>query len=122
MVGRDWDFHMDGRPVLVVEDEALIRDVVVLALSSEGYLVDEAVNGAEGLQAVEARRPSLVVLDLQMPVLDGWGFARALHQAGYDPPILLISANTSGSARAVADIGAAGFLAKPFAMMDLFGC
>ena len=112
---------MDSRPVLVVEDDAPIRAAMVLALTDD-YLVDEAVNGAAGFQAVEARRPSLVVLDLHMPVLDGWGFARALHEAGYDPPILIVTANINEAANAVVDIGAVGFLAKPFAIADLLGC
>ena len=113
---------MDGRPVLIVEDDAPIRDAMVLALLSQDYLVDEAVDGAAGLQAVEARRPSLVVLDLHMPVLDGWGFAQALHEAGFDPPILIVTANTNEAQDAVVDIGAVGFLAKPFAVTDLLGC
>jgi DNA-binding response OmpR family regulator len=113
---------MDSRPVLVVEDDAPIRDAVVFALQCEDYAVEEAADGAAALRSVEARSPSLVVLDLHMPVLDGWGFARALHRAGYDPPILIMTANTSEAPRAVVDIGAVGFLAKPFAIGDLLGC
>jgi len=113
---------MDGRPVLVVEDDTSIRDAMVLALLSEDYGVDEAANGAAGLHAVEACRPSLVVLDLHMPVLDGWGFARGLHEAGFDPPILIVTANANEAPQAVENIGAVGFLAKPFDVADLLRC
>jgi two-component system, chemotaxis family, chemotaxis protein CheY len=81
----------------------------VLALSFAGYAVDAAADGAAGLHAVEARRPSLVVLDLHMPVLDGWGFARELKAGGFDPPILIVTANRNEAVAAVADIGAVWF-------------
>ena len=93
-----------------------------MALSFEGYVVDAAADGAAGVHAVEARRPSLVVLDLHMPVLDGWGFARELKAAGFDPPILIVTANHNEAAAAVADIGAVGYLTKPFDVNDLLGC
>jgi two-component system, OmpR family, response regulator MprA len=63
-----------------------------------------------------------VVLDLHMLVLDGWGFAREVKAAGYDRPILIITANVEEAAGAVVDIGAVGFLAKPFVLDDLLGC
>jgi DNA-binding response OmpR family regulator len=113
---------LDGRPVLVVEDDAAIRATIALALAFEGYAVDAATNGAEAFRAVEARRPSLVVLDLHLPELDGWGFAQALKAAGYDPPILIVTANTTEATKAVVAIGAVGFLAKPFDVSDLLGC
>ena len=88
----------------------------------EGYDTDAAADGAAAFRAIEAQRPSLVVLDLHMPVLDGWGFARKLKAAGYDPPILIITANTNEAPAAAADIGAVGFLAKPFVVSDLLDC
>jgi two-component system chemotaxis response regulator CheY len=60
--------------ILVVEDQADIRGMMSLWLTSQGYEVAEACNGAEGLELLATRRISLVLLDLQMPVMDGWAF------------------------------------------------
>ena len=69
--------------VLVVDDEADIRATVSAMLEIEGYDVDEAANGADALHARRgARRPDLILLDMRMPVLDGWGFASELRRRG----------------------------------------
>jgi two-component system, chemotaxis family, chemotaxis protein CheY len=65
--------------VLVVDDDPKIRELVSDLLSMEGYTVYTATNGADGLRLLERTTPRLVVLDIRMPVLDGWGFARALR-------------------------------------------
>ena len=107
-----------GRPILVVDDDKAVRDVVSLTLLLDGYPVREATNGAEALKIIEAEPPSLVVLDMQMPELDGWGLAHELQARHLDPPILVMTAG--GNARSAAGaIGAAGFVSKPFALADL---
>ena len=108
--------------VLVVDDDTYIRDVVAQLLASEGYAVEEAANGAEALRIVTetARRPDLILLDLMMPVMDGWEFARRLqeHRPRLDIPIIVLSA-----ARLPADrlgvTGAEAVLAKPFDLDEL---
>ena len=60
--------------VLVVEDDATIRSTIAEAIAEEGYRVLTATNGLEGLQEVRSGAPDAVLLDLMMPVLDGWGF------------------------------------------------
>jgi len=65
------------RRVLVVEDTPAVRQLLVLALTDEGYRVQAAVHGAHALQLLETLAPCLILLDLRMPVLDGYGFARA---------------------------------------------
>ena len=62
------------RQILVVEDDASIRGLVSDLLRDDGYQVSEACNGAEALDAVREQRPDLIVLDLMMPVMDGWTF------------------------------------------------
>lgn len=109
---------MSERPILVVDDDPSILMTVSEILDLEGYAVETAENGAEALRAVERTSPSLVLLDMRMPVLDGWSFARELGERGLKLPILVMTA--AQSARDWADeIGAEGYLAKPFDLFDL---
>jgi len=104
--------------VLVVDDELAIRDVVSDALQLEGYPVATAANGFEALEILEHERPKVILLDMRMPLLDGWGFARELKLRGIQVPIVVLTA--AQNARRWADeIGAASYLAKPFDLNDL---
>lgn len=104
--------------ILVVDDDPGILSTVAEVLDLEGYSVQTATNGAEALRAVDREEPCLVLLDMRMPVLDGWGFAQAVRERGLTLPIVVMTA--AQDARHWADeIGAAGFLAKPFELMDL---
>src|SRR4030088_1643140 len=80
--------------VLVVDDDPAIRGLVADALRSEGYAVDLAAHGREALDALRARRPATIVLDLMMPVMDGFSFIEACQkeQLCTDVPIVVISA------------------------------
>ncbi len=100
--------------VLVVDDDPDILDAVCDILSGEGYRVARARHGAEALDRVEEERPSVILLDLMMPVMDGVAFARALRRRprGDGIPIVVISAD--GNPHKAASVGASGFLAKPF--------
>jgi CheY-like chemotaxis protein len=86
---------MAGDPfILVVDDDADIRLTMRLVLQDEGYRVDEAQNGLEALEALRLRRPALIVLDLSMPVMNGYQF---LVKRGGDPamvsiPVVVLSA------------------------------
>ena len=109
---------MSQSPILVVDDDPSILTTISEVLDLEGYPVQTAINGAEALQAVERVRPSLVLLDMRMPVLDGWGFARALQERGLKLPILVMTAAQSAR-RWAEEIGADGHIAKPFDLPDL---
>ncbi len=99
--------------VLVVDDDPDILEAVGEILEGEGYRVDRARNGEEALARVEAERPSAVLLDLLMPVMDGFAVARALRErAGAPIPVVVISADAD-PARA-GELGAHGWLVKPF--------
>ena len=104
--------------ILVVDDDPTIRETVADILDDEGYSIQTASNGAEALQAIERTRPSLVLLDMRMPVLDGWSVARALKERGIALPIAVMPAAPDARLRA-AEIGADGYLAKPFDVPDL---
>jgi urea transport system substrate-binding protein len=104
--------------VLVVDDEPDIRATVTAMLEIEGYDVAEAVNGAEALAAVEAVPPDVILLDMRMPVLDGWGFASELRRRGHRTPIVVMTA-ARDAAHWAAEIAAAAFVSKPFGYDDL---
>ena len=63
--------------ILIVDDDESIRDMIEIVLAAEGYAVRTAPHGAAALEAVGECAPRLILLDMRMPVLDGWGFARA---------------------------------------------
>ena len=104
--------------VLVVDDEPDIRATVSAMLEIEGYAVAEAVNGAEALAAVETDPPDVILLDMRMPVLDGWGFASELRRRGHRMPIVVMTA-ARDAAHWAAEIAATAFVSKPFGYDDL---
>jgi len=109
---------VSGKSVLVVDDDPTILAAVSEFLDIEGYRVATATNGAEALDAVKQRHPAVVILDMRMPVLDGWGFVRALGDRGIHLPIVVMTAAQDASTWAD-EIGAAGFVAKPFEFDEL---
>ena len=106
-----------GRRVLVVDDDPDILDALSEILEVEGYDVQRARNGREALQRLEQGLPDLVLLDLMMPVMDGWEFARSLTPEAR-PPIIVLSADRNVSSKA-RELGALGWLAKPFELSEL---
>jgi CheY-like chemotaxis protein len=108
----------DHGPILVVDDDAAIRSAVRDVLESEGLPVETASNGADALEKVRRVEPRLVLLDMRMPVLDGWGFASALRERGVALPLVVMTAAADAS-RWAAEIGAIGVVAKPFGVTEL---
>ncbi|HEY3109013.1 MAG TPA: response regulator [Chloroflexota bacterium] len=104
--------------VLVVDDDEAIRSTVTQILEFEGYSVVAAADGAEALAAVEAELPCLVLLDMRMPILDGWGFAAALRKRGLKVPIAVMTA-AQNAQRWCDEIGGDACLAKPFDLDDM---
>jgi CheY-like chemotaxis protein len=105
--------------VLVVEDDDSIRDLVDLVLTSAGYEILTASDGAMALQVLGTVRPDLVLLDMRMPVMDGWELARQYRaMPGPHAPIVVMTAARDAAQRA-AEIDANGYLGKPFEMAEL---
>jgi two-component system chemotaxis response regulator CheY len=106
--------------VLVVDDDPAIRGLVAEALRGEGYTVDVAAHGREGLEAVRANRPQTVILDLMMPVMDGFSFLEACQREKLceDVPIVVISA-VHDVMRRVVERPVRACVAKPFDLDDL---
>jgi CheY-like chemotaxis protein len=86
-------------------------------LTIAGYDVEDAADGYEALERVAARRPDLILLDLMMPVLDGWTVLDRLREMRDPPPVVVVSAYLDRG-RAVA-AGAAGYINKPFRSAEL---
>lgn len=104
--------------VLVVDDDTSILDTVSAILTGEGYDVVSAASGEEALAAIARRRPVLILLDMRMPVMDGWAVARALRSQGISVPIVVMTAAESAK-RWADEVGAEGYLAKPFGLDEL---
>lgn len=105
-------------PILVVDDDPNMLEVIADILGDAGYTVETALNGAAALQVIEHLRPGLVLLDMRMPILDGWGFARELRERGVELPIVVMTA-AQDARRWAQEIGAQGFLGKPFELVAL---
>jgi DNA-binding response OmpR family regulator len=97
--------------VMVVDDDLALARMLRILFQSEGYDVVMAHDGQQALDRLATGTPSLVVLDLQMPVLDGRGFYREFRRRGYHSPVLLLSAYNSEAARE--ELGADASLGKP---------
>jgi CheY-like chemotaxis protein len=106
--------------ILVVDDEDSVRRLLLRIVAELDADVVEAANGLEALVSISARRPDLVLLDLMMPELDGWGVLERLRERPDPPPVLLVTARTDYPtfARAVRE-GAVGFIGKPFRLQEL---
>ena len=104
--------------ILVIDDDPAILTTVAEILHDEGYIVRQAGNGLEGLAALEQRPPALILLDMRMPVLDGWGFMRALRERKLEVPLVVMTA-AQDARRWAQEVGATGFLAKPFDLLEL---
>ena len=108
---------MSGKRVLVVDDDQDIRELLVSVLEDDGYQAKSAQNGREALDVLEHWKADVVVLDLMMPVMDGWTFADRMHEK-WDIPIVVISAATDVK-RHAGRVGAAGVIPKPFEIESL---
>ena len=106
--------------VLVVDDEATVRQALERALRLEGFAVVTAADGLEALSAVAQRPPSVIVLDVTMPRLDGVSVVRRLRSDGIDTPVCMLSARDEVEDRVAGlQAGADDYLVKPFAIAEL---
>ena len=110
---------MSAERILVVDDDESIRQIVRLCLTDEGFEVHEAWNGQAALRALDEFQPDLILLDLRMPVMDGWEFARRYASLpGPHVPIVAFVAALN-AAQECATLPAASILTKPFDLDDL---
>jgi CheY-like chemotaxis protein len=110
---------MTAAHILVVDDDPDMQDVMVLALEAGDYRVCRASNGQEALERVEECVPDLILLDMRMPVMDGWAFSAELRRRyGHEVPIVVCTAAEDAQRRA-REVGAVGCLSKPFELDEL---
>jgi two-component system, OmpR family, response regulator len=100
--------------VLIVDDDAHIRDFIGFVLEDEGYTVATASNGQRALESLAESTPAVVLLDLQMPVMNGWQLQTRLRDDHSTVPVVFMSARDDVAAQASL-YGACGSIAKPFA-------
>ncbi|ALC05321.1 Response regulator MprA [Corynebacterium deserti GIMN1.010] len=106
--------------ILVVDDEQAVRESLRRSLTFNGYSVVLAEDGIQALEVIEKQQPTLVVLDVMMPRMDGLEVCRHLRSEGDDRPILILTARDNVSDRVGGlDAGADDYLAKPFALEEL---
>jgi DNA-binding response OmpR family regulator len=110
---------MAGELILLVDDEAHIVDLVRLYLEREGFRVESAADGKSGLAQIRERKPSLVVLDIMLPEMDGFEVCRQAR-AESDVPILMLTARDDDIDKIVGlELGADDYLTKPFGLREL---
>ncbi|BBC95131.1 response regulator transcription factor [Streptomyces griseofuscus] len=111
----------DTQRILIVDDEPAVREALQRSLAFEGYDTEVAVDGADALEKAAAYQPDLVVLDIQMPRMDGLTAARRIRGGGDTLPILMLTArDTVGDRVTGLDAGADDYLVKPFELDELF--
>jgi len=109
--------------VLIVDDDEAIAEFVAVILAERGYRVRTAFNGRQALDLLRQTPPHVLLLDLMLPLMDGWDLAKAIRESATlrDTPIVVMSAHDDVPEAAQA-IGAVGYLTKPFDIDALFSC
>ena len=110
-----------GHTILIADDHEDNRELLHLLLRSAGYSVREAKNGSECLEIARAEPPDLILMDLSMPVLDGWGLFEELKidQRTRGIPCVVVSAHADLDRNRALETGFTGYLSKPFATEHL---
>ena len=107
--------------ILVIEDDEYSRDALAHLLSSEGYEAQSASNGESGLEKAHEMHPDVIVLDLNLPDIDGKHVIEMIRSDGplKNVPILVVTGDEDKAAQAAVDLGADGYLTKPVEFDDL---
>ncbi len=105
--------------VLVVEDDRNIAELLQMYLEKEGYAVTIAADGGQGLEKFRAIRPDIVLLDVMMPVMDGWGVCRAIRAESQTPIIMLTAKGETSDKVQGLKSGADDYITKPFEMKEV---
>lgn len=112
--------NVPEKRILLIEDESKIADFIRRGLKLEGYEVDVAYDGDVGLDKAVEGKPDLIILDLMLPGVDGMDVCRSLREAGFEMPILMLTARDAVADRVAGlDAGADDYLVKPFAFDEL---
>jgi two-component system chemotaxis response regulator CheY len=108
--------------IVTVDDSRTMRDMLRLALADAGYRVVQAIDGVHGLEVLSSERPHVIITDINMPRLDGFGFIERVRSDSrfLGVPILVLTTESSADKKAQARrAGATGWIVKPFDSMKL---
>lgn len=106
--------------ILVADDDANIRELVCLFLHNDGFATAEAADGKEALAVYASTPLDLVVLDIMMPVMDGWALCKELRRANPDLPLLMLTARGETWEKVKGfELGTDDYLTKPFDPLEL---
>lgn len=109
-----------ARKILIVEDDHNIRELLRLYLEREGYEVSEAENGAIGLSKWKAESPDMMLLDVMMPIMDGWQVCKEIRTSGSAMPIVMITAKGETMDKVSGlELGADDYIVKPLEMREV---
>ena len=110
----------DRKKVLIVEDEKNIVDILRFNLQKEGYTTLEAYDGKAGLELALGENPDLILLDLMLPVMNGFEVCKTIRDKGLNTPVLIITARETEQDKILGlDLGADDYITKPFSIREL---
>ncbi len=105
--------------LLVIEDQAPVRAMLLDYLKEQGYLIEQAADGAQGLAVARRIKPDLILLDIMMPGMDGYEFLKA-YRKDHSTPVILLTAKVEETDKVVGlELGADDYITKPFGMREL---
>ena len=108
-----------ARNILVVEDDCNISDLIRMYLEREGFEVRSAYDGGKAIEEYDKQAPDMVLLDIMLPVVDGWGVCAHIREKGKTPIIMLTAKSDVGARITGLEMGADDYLVKPFEMKEL---
>jgi CheY-like chemotaxis protein len=103
--------------VLIADDSDMMRRIAKMSIEKGGHIVIEAQDGAEAVQLAASSLPDIILLDAEMPEMDGWEASKAIKenpQTAHIPIFMCTGHDLSGEAAQLAAVGASGYIAKPF--------
>lgn len=114
---REWNIHLR---LLLIEDEADAARMVAKGLQQDSHVVDVAGDGQVGLAKALSQPYDLIILDIRLPIKDGWTVCREMREAGLQTPVLMLTASAAYQDRVKGlDLGADDYLVKPFDLAEL---
>ena len=110
---------MDAKKILIIEDEKSISDIIKFNLTKEGFVADTVFDGQEGLDKALSQNPDLVLLDIMLPIMDGFAVCRKIREKS-NVPILMLTAKEEEVDKVLGlELGADDYITKPFGMREL---
>ena len=110
---------MDAKKILIIEDEKSISDIIKFNLTKEGFAIETAFNGQEGLDKTLSLNPDLILLDIMLPIMDGFAVCKKIREQS-NVPILMLTAKEEEVDKVLGlELGADDYITKPFGMREL---